>query len=56
MTRSTEEIRVVPLSGLHADVLEKLADLLVGKDVPAGIVALIGEIPSLWDQDLFIIE
>lgn len=53
VTRDTGEIRFVPLSGLHADVLEKLASILVGKDVPAGVVALVGEIPGLWDQDLF---
>ena len=56
VTRPDTEIRFVPLSGLHVDILEKLAGILVGKDVPDGVVALIGEIPALWDADIFEVE
>lgn len=57
VTRDTGEIRFVPLSGLTVDILERLAELLAGKpDVPAGVVYLLGRIPPLWDQDLFVIE
>lgn len=56
MTRDETTIRFVPLTGLHADVLERLAAILVDKPVPDGVVALIGEIPRMWDRDLFELE
>lgn len=57
MTRPSNEIRMVPLDGFTADVLEKLAELLAGKpDVPAGIVYLVGRIPPMWDLDAFEVD
>ena len=48
--RENGEIRWVPLSGLQADILAAVAELLAGKDVPEGIVYLVGSIPRLWDE------
>ena len=50
MIRENATIRYVPLSGLQVDILARLAELLAAKDVPDGVIYLIGEIPRLWDS------
>lgn len=48
-----DESRYVLLTNLQADIIEKLASLLVAKDVPEGIVYLVGEIARAWDESVF---
>ena len=50
MARPIKETRYIPLSGLQVDIIARLAELLAGKDVPEGVVYLLGLVAPLWDD------